>query len=104
MFASNMLVEDQHIRHLRGEKLLTVFTQSKTIASGHEMSNHFCSKCGILMYRRSTRFPRQSFMRIGTVDDFNLHETNLKPQLEIFADHRVAWLEPLEGVQQKGKL
>lgn len=40
-----------------------------------------------------------SILRIGTVDDFNLHATKLKPQLEQFTKQRVAWLA---GVQIEG--
>jgi hypothetical protein len=39
-------------------------------------------------------------LRIGTVDDFNLHETKLKPQVEQFVESRVEWLHGLEGIKQ----
>jgi len=41
-------------------------------------------------------------MRTGTVDDFNLHETKLKPVAEVFTDQRVAWLHggAAEGMKQ----
>ena len=64
------------------------------------MSNHFCSVCGTLMYRISTGFPDNLIMRIGTVDDFNLHETKLKPRIEQFGRDRVTWLHGAEGVEQ----
>jgi hypothetical protein len=100
MFASNMAVSTDLIRHLRGEANLTVFAQKNTIASGHEMSNHFCSTCGSLMYRRGANFPGVSIMRIGTVDDFELHETKLRPTIEDFTKDRVEWLKPVEGFEQ----
>jgi hypothetical protein len=34
------------------------------------------------------------------VDDFNLHETKLKPQVEQFVESRVEWLHGLEGIKQ----
>lgn len=40
-----------------------------------------------------------SILRIGTVDDFNLHESKLKPQFEQFIDNRANWLA---GVQIQG--
>ena len=64
------------------------------------MENSFCSSCGTLMYRRSSGFPGKSILRIGTVDDFHLHETKLKPQIEQFTKGRVAWLEPAKDVAQ----
>jgi hypothetical protein len=56
------------------------------------MTNYFCSTCGSLMYRKSERFPDQSILRTGTVDDFKLMETVLKPQLEVWTGKRVSWL------------
>lgn len=52
------------------------------------------------MWRESSGFPDVKFMRIGTVDDFHLHETKLRPQVEQFVESRVGWLEPIEGVKQ----
>ena len=39
-------------------------------------------------------------MRIGTIDDFHLHETKLKPGVEQFTKDRVGWLPGLEGVKK----
>lgn len=101
MFASNFIVKDSTLKHERGENKLTRWAQSKTIESGHSMENSFCSICGTLMYRRSTGFPGMSVCRIGTVDDFNLHETKLKPRVEQFGKDRVSWLKGAEGVEQE---
>jgi len=100
MFASNFTVADTHLKHLRGQENLRTFAQSRTIASGHKMTNHFCGTCGTLMYRVSEQFPGWSILRIGTVDDFQLHETKLKPRAEHFANNRVAWLKPIDGTKQ----
>ena len=103
MFASSFTINDTHLKYLRGRENLKSFSQSRTIASGNTMTNYFCSTCGTLMYRVSSGFPGQSFLRIGTVDDFHLHETKLKPQIELFAKDRVAWLHPVEGAKQRGR-
>ncbi|KAJ7208499.1 Mss4-like protein [Mycena pura] len=100
MFASNFSIADRHLTHVRGRENLTAFGQSRTIGSGNTMTNHFCSTCGTLMYRVSSGFPGMSILRIGTVDDFHLHETKLKPQREQFVERRVEWLHPLDGVKQ----
>ncbi|KAK9238924.1 Mss4-like protein [Lipomyces kononenkoae] len=100
MFASNFTVADTHLKHLRGRDNLNTFSQSHTIASGNTMTNYFCSTCGTLMYRVGTAFPGQSILRIGTVDDFNLHETKLRPRVEQFTKDRVGWLCGLERVKQ----
>ena len=52
------------------------------------------------MYRVGAGFPGHSILRIGTVDDFNLHETKLRPRVEQFTKDRVDWLPGLEGVKQ----
>lgn len=64
------------------------------------MANHFCGTCGTLMYRVGSRFPKMSILRIGTVDDFHLHETKLMPGREQFTNGRVGWLKEVEGVKQ----
>jgi hypothetical protein len=102
MFASNFIIADAHLRHLRGRDNLKTFSQSKTIDSGKAMTNYFCSTCGTLMYRVGEAFPGYSILRIGTVDDFNLHETKLKPRVERYTKDRVGWLCAAKGVQQDG--
>lgn len=100
MFASNFTVADTHLKHARGEGNLKTFGQSKTIASGNKMTNYFCSTCGTLMYRRGTAFPGVSILRIGTVDDFNLHETKLRPRIEQFTKDRVGWFSGVADTRQ----
>ncbi|KAJ5405842.1 hypothetical protein N7465_007126 [Penicillium sp. CMV-2018d] len=100
MFATNFVVADTHLKHLRGQETLTSFTQSKTIASGKAMTNCFCSTCGSLMYRISEVFPGHSILRTGTVDDFTLHETKLKPRVEVYTKDRVGWLCGVTGMEQ----
>lgn len=100
MFASNFIVKDSSLTHLAGQEKLTKYSQSATIATGNTMSNYFCSVCGTLMYRRSSGFPGMSITRIGTVDDFKLHEGKLKPRIEQFTKDRVSWFHGGQGVEQ----
>jgi hypothetical protein len=100
MFASNFSVANTHVTHLRGQDNLTTYAQSKTIASGHLMTNYFCKTCGTLMYRMGEQFPDRMILRIGTVDDFSLHETVLRPGREIFTTDRVEWVRAVEGAVQ----
>ncbi|KAI9721655.1 MAG: hypothetical protein M1828_005023 [Chrysothrix sp. TS-e1954] len=94
MFASNFIVKQSSIVHVRGQEKLTRYSQSATISTGNTMSNYFCSVCGTLMYRISSGFPDMAIPRIGTVDDLTLHETKLAPKVEQFVKDRVAWLDP----------
>ena len=100
MFASNFIVLDSHLKHLRGRTNLKTFSQSRTIASGKAMTNYFCSTCGSLMYRVGEAYPGSSILRIGTVDDFNLHETKLRPRVEQYIKDRVEWLHGADGIKQ----
>ncbi|KAJ6492341.1 Mss4-like protein [Mycena sanguinolenta] len=79
MFASNFVVLDTHLTHLRGRYNLTAFAQSRD-------RNYFSSTCGTLMYRVSSGSPGKSILRVGTIDDFHLHETKLKPEVEQFTE------------------
>lgn len=100
MFASNFCVDDKYLKHLRGQDNLKTWGQKETIASGNTMVNYFCSTCGSLLYRVSSGFPGISILRLGTVDDFNLIETKLKPDFEQFTNTRAGWLHGAEGVKQ----
>jgi hypothetical protein len=106
MFATNFTILDSHLKHVRGRENLKTFKQSKTVAvketpeSDNSMTNYFCSTCGGLMYRVGGAFPGMSILRVGTVDDFSLHETKLKPTMEQFTKDRVSWCPGIEGVKQ----
>ncbi|KAF9526279.1 Mss4-like protein [Crepidotus variabilis] len=99
MFASNFTIDDKYLTHVRGKDNLKTFAQNKTTASGKLMTNYFCGTCGTLMYRVGESFPGASVLRIGTVDDFSLHETKLRPQTEHFTKDRVSWFTGVEGAK-----
>lgn len=52
------------------------------------------------MYRIGAAYPGTVFMRVGSVDDFSLHETKLKPTIEQYIKYRVSWLPGLERVKK----
>lgn len=97
---SNITVSDARIRWIRGEDRLTTFAEAETVRAKAEMTNYFCSTCGTLMYRRGARFPGLTILRTGTVDDFSLAETKLRPQVEQFIETRVSWSTPIQGAAQ----
>lgn len=98
MHATNFTVLDDGLVYLRGKDKLTRYSTAKTVESGNTMTNEFCSVCGTLMNRVSSG--GGNFLRIGTVDDFSLHEGLLKPQIEQFTKDRVGWVKGAEGVEQ----
>lgn len=97
MFTSAFIVNDTYLKHLRGQANLKTFAQNASIASGTMMTNFFCDTCGTLMYRVAERLPGHSLLRLGTVDDFNLAETKLKPRTEVFTKDRVSWFAGVPG-------
>jgi len=100
MFASNFTVQNSYLKHNRGQENLKTFSQAKTPASGNTMTNYFCSTCGTLMYRISSGCPDLSILRIGTIDDFNLQESKLRPLVEQCVKDRVSWFPGAEGAKQ----
>jgi hypothetical protein len=64
------------------------------------MTNHFCGKCGTLMYRVGERFPGWRILRLGTVDDAGLvdGEGVMRPVQEQFGKRRAGWVE-IKGVK-----
>ncbi|EEU37743.1 uncharacterized protein NECHADRAFT_97966 [Fusarium vanettenii 77-13-4] len=101
MFTTGFVILDTHLKHIRGEENLKQFGQSETIErKGNAMTNFFCSTCGSLMYRRAESYPGASILRTGTVDDFKLAETVLRPTIEQYGKHRVDWLKGIEGAEQ----
>ncbi len=100
MFATNFTALDSHVRYTRGQDNLTVFAQNKTTFTGGEMANSFCKTCGTLMFRAGECAPGTKFMRGGIVDDHTLHDTILKPGVELFTEHRASWVKPADGVEQ----
>ncbi|KAI0400263.1 Mss4-like protein [Xylaria palmicola] len=100
MFASNIIAKDEYVRHLRGRENLKTFSQSTTTESGKNMTNWFCQTCGTLLYRTSEFFPDVKILRLGTVDDFNLAETKLRPKTEQYTKDRVSWFSGCDGARQ----
>lgn len=93
-------MDDKYVRYVRGRDNIKEFSQSKTIASKNTMTNQFCATCGTLLNRISSGFPGKSILRIGTVDDFRVQETILKPRVEQYTKHRLNWVHPIDGVRQ----
>ena len=65
MFASNFTIDDEYLKHLRGQDNLKTFGQKTSIKSGNMMTNYFCSTCGTLIYRVGSALPGKSILRIG---------------------------------------
>ncbi|KAF2828026.1 hypothetical protein CC86DRAFT_289690 [Ophiobolus disseminans] len=97
MFSSAFIINDKYLKYIRGQSELKAYSQNQSIASKTLMTNYFCSTCGSLMYRVAERFPGHSLLRLGTVDDFNLAETKLRPKTEVYIKDRVSWFAGVPG-------
>jgi hypothetical protein len=100
MAAANFVVGDDSVKYLRGRADLATFTTGRTTTTGNDMTNYFCRACGTLMNRVSSGLPGRSILRTGTVDDFELQNTVLRPRHEIFTANRASWLAAIEGAEQ----
>jgi hypothetical protein len=100
MFATNFVIRQRDVLFVRGESSVKEYAQSTTVLSKNTMTNVFCGNCGSLMWRYSSGFPGFLVLRVGQVDDWELHETKLRPREEQFVEDRVAWLEEIKGVTQ----
>jgi hypothetical protein len=101
MFATNLTTLDTHTRYIRGEENLQTFAQNETTTTHRRMTNAFCKTCGTLMWRQGEVAPGTRFMRGGPIDDHELHNKVIKPQVEIFSEHRAAWVAPVESAKQE---
>lgn len=101
MFATNLTTLDTHTRYIRGEDNLSTFSQNFTTTTHRRMTNAFCKTCGTLMWRQGEVAPGTRFMRGGPVDDQDLINTVLKPQVEIFTEHRADWVTVVDDAKQE---
>ncbi|KAJ5909223.1 hypothetical protein N7495_001905 [Penicillium taxi] len=76
---------------------------SKTADSGNHLKNFFCPDCGTPLYGGSVNssgtLAETIVVRAGIFDDLEELDAR-KPQLEIFTNGRVKWVEPIEGAAQ----
>lgn len=99
MFATNFIITDKSLQVQNADKL-THYERTHGIQTANSITSSFCSVCGSLMYRVSSAWPRARVLRTGTVDDFHLHETKLKPRIEQFVKDRVCWLAAGPDIKQ----
>ncbi|KAF7325766.1 GFA domain-containing protein [Mycena kentingensis (nom. inval.)] len=101
-FGANFSIAEPYLTHVRGRENLKTYAdpEARTIDSGHLMTNCFCGTCGTLMYRIPAGYPGFYALRLGTVDDYEKHEEQLRPRLEQYTKSRAKILKPIEGLTQ----
>ncbi|KAI9750920.1 MAG: hypothetical protein M4579_006243 [Chaenotheca gracillima] len=97
-FSNNYLLDTTTLRTISGDALKT---WSTIVESGNNMTSHFCSTCGSLIYRTSTGYPGTFALKVGNVDDDGEANRVYVPQVEIFTRTRVPWVKAVEGAKQE---
>ncbi|EXJ62447.1 hypothetical protein A1O7_02882 [Cladophialophora yegresii CBS 114405] len=103
MFASNFIIAGNALGSMHAGRREThgLTTSPRRLPPETNMTNYFCSRVRHSHVTASVPAGRgTAFLRIGTVHDFHLHATKLKPTFEQFTGERVEWLEPARGVAQ----
>lgn len=52
------------------------------------------------MFRTGSAFKGIRIMRVGTVDDFKLQSTVLRPRIEQYTKDRLAWIHASDGSKE----
>ncbi|OTB13541.1 hypothetical protein K445DRAFT_24714 [Daldinia sp. EC12] len=75
-------------------------TWTKVSDHGNEITNHFCTTCGVLMFKTSgAAVNRERIgLRAGVLNDESLLDT--PPRVEIYVERRPQWLKQIEGAMQ----
>lgn len=98
-YSTNLVIKEQGFKLLSGKP--------KEIAkkgdSGNVITSHFCGDCGSTMWRDGPSFPGMKIIKVGTMDDVNAL-AEAKPVAELFAPHRVEWVNEIPGADQKSTM
>ncbi|KAJ9612870.1 hypothetical protein H2200_002811 [Cladophialophora chaetospira] len=76
-------------------------TYTKTSDHGTQISSHFCSNCGVTLWRSGGTMGADIVnVKAGVLDDPQWLSESGKPVLEVYVDRRLQWVPKLEGVLQ----
>lgn len=88
VFSFNLVIREADYEQ-RGETMVYVDKGD----SGNPVYRHFCGSCGSHILAKIAAAPGKVVVKAGTLDSME----GLRPQTEIYADHAVKWLAPVEG-------
>jgi len=94
-YSVNIILPDEAINIEQG----TPKTITKTADSGSTIVSSFCGDCGTTLFRISEGMPGKTIIKAGILDDPEWPDKNL-PVGELFAPHRVAWVNRIDGAAQ----
>ncbi|KAF2155085.1 hypothetical protein K461DRAFT_276272 [Myriangium duriaei CBS 260.36] len=95
-YSTNYIIPQSDFKFTKG----TPKTYSKTADSGNEITNYFCGDCGSLIFRKGATFGDNQVLKVGTLDDHDALD-KAKPDVELYAGERVAWVEKTAGTSDK---
>ena len=61
------------------------------------MTSYFCRDCGTTLWQESTGLPGMKLVKEGSLMELSQE----KPDIEYYTKHRAAWLQPVDGAEQK---
>lgn len=61
--------------------------------SGNPVYRHFCKSCGSPIFAKIALAPGKVVVKAGTLDSME----GLRAKTEIYTDHAVSWIAPIEG-------
>ncbi|KAI4859341.1 Mss4-like protein [Hypoxylon rubiginosum] len=94
-YSTNLIVPGAGFKILSG----TPKTLAKVADSGKEITSHFCGDCGSTLFRDGPSFGDNKVIKAGIMDDVNALD-DAKPFVELFAPHRVGWVQEVPGAIQ----
>lgn len=87
-FSFNLFIREADYEQ-RGETQVHVDTGD----SGQPSYRQFCGSCGSPIMTKATTIPGIVLVKAGTLDSMD----GLRPGIEVYTDHSVVWLAPVEG-------
>ncbi|KAJ5325315.1 uncharacterized protein N7506_008417 [Penicillium brevicompactum] len=92
----NLLLPEDKLQVTRGSPT----KHTSMHESGLNLTVHFCNECGCAIYKTHEKFPGMVVVLAGTLDGpHGLEES--KPEAELYAQHRVAWLPDFTWADQR---
>ncbi|KAF2260125.1 hypothetical protein CC78DRAFT_585231 [Lojkania enalia] len=72
----------------------------KKADSGKTITSFFCGDCGSTLWRESDTFGDTKIIKVGVMDG-EIALEDAKPVAELYIAHRVSWVSPIPGAEQK---
>ncbi|CCF34455.1 hypothetical protein CH063_06444 [Colletotrichum higginsianum] len=78
-------------------------TFTTTAKSGNAVISHFCSDCGVTLWRDGPATKGMMYFKAGTLDDWK-DQSSMAPFAEIFTSRRLSWVNAVPNAVQKSEM